>query len=271
MIDNRIIRVGIELDGQINFYENLAISATGTKFANANQGECNVDIADLSQEVRQYILKETSPFNTNRTRKSITLEVGRESYGTSLLYQGDIYRSRQGQAPDTILSLRCLTGAFLKGNIIKRSLIGTTPLSGIAQNVASDNGLDLNFLVPEKMIKSYSYTGNSLGQVGLLGDLSGADAFVDGGTLTVKPKDMPLPGSVRLISRESGMIGVPELTEQGVRVTFLYDPATRLGSEIEIVSDQYREAEGRYVIYKLNYQITNRDVPFYYIAEARRL
>ena len=80
-----------------------------------------------------------------------------------------------------------------------------------------------------------------------------------------------MPGSVRRVANPGGMIGIPERTEQGVKVTFLYDPQTRLGSEIELESIQYPALDGRYVIYKLNYSITNRDVPFYLTAEARRL
>ena len=121
MIDNRIVRVGIEFNGTIRFYENLAITVSGTKFANPNQGECNITIANLKKEVRDYILTETSPFNLNRTRKSVIVEVGRESYGTSVLYLGDIFRSSVSQPPDTVLSLKCLTGQFMKGNIVSRA------------------------------------------------------------------------------------------------------------------------------------------------------
>ncbi len=271
MPDNRIVRVGIEVNNEIRFYERLAITVTGTKFANPNQGECNVTIANLSREVRDFILTETSPFNRNRTRKSIIVEVGRESYGTSVLYRGDIFRSSVSQPPDNVLTLRCLTGQFMKGNVISRSGQAVESVRTIAQSIADDNGLSLQFLDNDKNVSNYSYTGSSLGQVKELSDLTGGDVFIDRDNLVVKSSNAPISGTVRRVSNPGGMIGIPERTEQGVKVSFLYDPQTQLGGQIEIVSTQYPALDGRYVIYKLSYNITNRDIPFYLTAEARRL
>ena len=66
------------------------------------------------------------------------------------------------------------------------------------------------------------------------------------------------------------MIGIPEFTEQGVKVKFLVDNQTKLGGGIEIRSVQYPATNGQYSIYKLGFQIASREQPFYYIAEAAR-
>lgn len=271
MIDPRIVRVGIELDGVVNSYEDLAISASGVKFANPNQGECTVDIANLSRDVRQYLLKEASPFNQNRKRKRIIIEVGRESYGTSVMYTGDIYRAYQGQPTDIITTLKCITGGFQKGEIISRDGRGIEKLSSIARRIASDNSVGLQFLSKDKNISNYSYTGSALGQVDKLAEMSDSDVFIDGDILVVKPRGSAMPGSKIILSMKSGMIGTPERTERGARVKILYDPSITLGTEFELQTDKSPELEGDYVIYKLNYHVTNRDVPFYYIAEARKI
>lgn len=269
-IDPRIVRVSIEANNQLRTYENLAITVSGQKFANPNQGECNVTIANLDKEVADFILTETSPFNRNRSRKSIVVSVGRRSYGVSTLYQGDIYRSQGGVRPDNILTMRCLTGQFMKGNIVSRSGQGSDSLRAIARGVAADNGLNLQFIIPDKRISNYSFTGSAINQVENLRELSGADVFIDGQTLIMKPKNAPLPGSVFRVDRHVGL-KVPQFTEQGIKVEFLYDPSVKLGSTLEVVSDQFPASNGRYVIYKLGYSIANREAPFHYIAECRRL
>ena len=81
-IDNRLMRVGIEVSGRMRFYDQLAITATGVKFGNPNQGEAQISITNLEGTVRDFILTETSPLNRNQTPKRITLEVGRESTGS---------------------------------------------------------------------------------------------------------------------------------------------------------------------------------------------
>ena len=60
------------------------------------------------------------------------------------------------------------------------------------------------------------------------------------------------------------------LFTNNLKVKFLLDNQTTLGSSLEIQSQQYPAANGTYVIYKLGFQIANRDTPFYYIAEAAR-
>ena len=87
----------------------------------------------------------------------------------------------------------------------------------------------------------------------------------------VKDALIPISGTTRILSAETGMIGIPEFTERGIKVKFLIDNQTKLGSAIDIRSQQYPAANGIYVIYKLGFQIASRDTPFYYIAEAARM
>src|SRR6185295_12501760 len=106
-LDERIVRVGIEVNGSLKIYEGLAITATGTKYANANQNECEIKIANLDHMTREYILTETSPFNKNKTPKVLTLEAGRKSTGVSTVFVGNISQSSPSQPPDIALTLKC--------------------------------------------------------------------------------------------------------------------------------------------------------------------
>ncbi|AWB00254.1 hypothetical protein CU052_13530 [Vibrio harveyi] len=269
-IDNRIMRVTIIIGDESRSYEKLAITAKGQKFTNANQGKCTITIANLAKEVRDDILTNTSPFTNSKVRSSIILEAGRESYGSTVVYEGDIYRSRPSQGPDNVLTLECLTGQFNKGVMVNRRGQPMDSLKNIAQGVADDNGLTLQFTADDRNISNYSYSGAAAKQVEALQDIAAADVYVDGKVLVVKPINVPASQSVRVLSPDSGMVGVPEFTEQGIKVTFLYDPQTTIGGMLEIRSKQNPATSGNYVIYKLSFNLTNREVPFYYTAEARR-
>lgn len=269
-LDQRLLRVGIETDGELRFYDELAITVTGQKFASPTQDECSISIANLSKDVRDFILTETSPFNQNRTRKSVIVEAGRESYGTSVLYVGDISRSSVSQAPDNILTLKCLTGNFNKGRILAVSGTQSERLSVLAGRVADVNELDLRFEATDKQVANYSYTGSAIKQINELSAAANSDIYIDGNELVVKDFDQPLAGATISVSKDQGLVGIPQLTEQGVRVNFFYTPAARLGGMLELESEQYPAASGRYVIYKLKFNLTNRDTPFYYTAEAIR-
>lgn len=269
-LDPRIVRVGVEVSGRMKFYEGLNITASGTKYANANQNECEVKITNVDKATRDYLLTETSPLNDNRTPKKLIVQAGRLSTGVSTLYEGDITSAVGSQPPDIIVCLKAKTGDFQKGNIVGRSSNGKTPLSNIAKNVANDLGLKLDFQASEKQISNYSHSGAALKQVDRLGTTGAVSAYINNGTLVVKDTNVPLKGRTRVLNIDTGMIGIPEFTEQGIKVKMLFDNQTDLGYGLEIKSIMNPAANGLYVVYKLGYEVANRDTPFYLLAEATR-
>ena len=269
-LDLRLLRVSIEVNGQLRQYTDLAMTVQGQKFANPNQGEVTVSITNLAKEVRDNILTETSPFNRNRTPKRILIEAGRVSTGYSLLYTGNIYRANITQKPDQQTVIRALTGQFQQGNIVSMSLGEMSSLSTIANQVGQNLGLSVVFEAQDKQIANFTYNGPAAKQVDKLAELGNVSAFIDNETLFVKEVERSLSGRVRVI-RPNDIIGIPEVTEQGLKLSFLYDTQTQLGGMLDVTSLQYPEATGQYVIYKLAYSLANRDTPFYYTAEARRL
>ena len=270
-LDPRIIKITIEVNGRLKTYSSpMNIRATGTKFGNALQNECTVVLTNLDRSTQDFILTETSPYILNRTPKTITVEAGRESYGTAVIYRGNVIKSIVSQPPDIGVSLTCLTGNYLKGNIITRNQSGNATLKEISRGVSQDTGTILNFQATDKNIGNYSFGGGALNQVELLNSMGGINAFIDNDTLIVKNAFIPLTGITRVLSAETGMIGIPEFTEQGIKVKMLLDNQTTLGAGLRITSVQYPAANGEYVIYKLGFDIASRDTPFYYIAEAAR-
>lgn len=271
-LDPRIVRLGIQIgEQQIKYYDGLAIAAIGMKYGNPNQNECEVKVANLDQATRNRILTETSPFNKNRKPKRMYIEAGRVSFGTTRIFVGDITNTGVSQPPDIVMTLKSLTKNFEKGNIIARNHPANTPLSTIAKGVASDIGVSLNFQAVDKSISNYSFTGGALNQLNALQSAGGVNCFVDDTNLIVKSSGVALKGFIRKLDLGSGMIGIPEITEHGVKVTFLIDNQTKIGSGLQLTSKEYPTLNGNYVIYKLGFNVTSRDVPFYYIAECKRL
>ena len=267
-LDPRIVRLSLEVNGKIKVYENLFIAAVGVKYANPLQDEAEITIYNLDKATQDYILTETSPYNANRTPKTVILEAGRQSYGTSVIYTGNIIYSSVTQPPDVGVVLRCLTGNTLKGSIISRVQPGTATLSQISNAVAQDLGVFLRFQTTDKNISNYVYAGAALQQIEALASLGHLDVFLDGDSLVVKSRGAALNGSYRVLSASTGMIGIPQLTEQGVRVKFFVDNKTVLGGGIQLQSEIYPTVNGFYIIYQLAFIITNREVPFYYIADC---
>lgn len=269
-IDNRILRVGIEVSGQMFWYEGLDIRATGTKGASAKQNEFEVTVSNLSRDVRNYILTETSPFNKNRTPKRLIVEAGRVSSGATRVFFGDITKSSPTQPPDIGLSMTAQTGAFKKGELVARSGLAREPLSSIAARVASDLDAKLTFEATDKNIANWSFSGAALRQIDALAQAGNVDAYLDDQSLVVKNRDDALKNRVKIIDATSGMIGIPEATERGVSVECLFDSQADLGGAISLTSELNPSLNGNYTIYEIRYNLASRAQPWYMTIEAMR-
>lgn len=271
VIDQRVLRVGIEVSGEIRVYEGpLDITVTGSKLASDVQNSADITITNLSAAVRNYLLTETSPFNKNRTPKRIFVEAGRVSTGVARMFTGEIISSSPTQPPDIGLQMKAQTGAFQKGNIVARSGLAKEKLSALSKKVADDIGASVEFEATDKFIANYSYSGASLKQVGALGEAGQVDAFQDDDVLVVKDYGKPRRNRTKIINAGTGMIGIPEVTERGVKVQFLFDLDTDLGGAIDLTSELNPSLNGSYTIYKLDFELASRDTPWYYTAEASR-
>lgn len=269
-LDPRIVQIGIEYNGQLKLYSDLAIYATGTKYANANQNECEVKIFNLNKDTQNSIVTQATPFNLNRTRKQLVVNAGRKSYGASRIFSGNIISAIPSDRPDISVTIRALTGNFAKGTIISGTQSGLAQFSQIAASVAQSLGLPLNFQAQDKQVGNWNFSGAATKQVDNLGKIGNVNAFIDDDTLVVKEALLPLTGRTRILNVTSGMVGDPKPTEFGIQVKFLLDNQTKLGGGLDLRSEAYPILNGTYIIYKLSFDIATRDTPFYWIAEARR-
>lgn len=274
-LDTRIIIVEMQVAGGTKRYEckgqdGLAIEYTCTKMASGQMNEAEVKIANIVKADRDYLITATSPLQRPRQRKSITIYAGYESLGVSRRFVGDITSATPTQPPDIWLTLKAKTGFFARGDVVARSAGAQSNLSALSGNVAKDLGLTLDFQATDKGVASYAFTGGALLQVDKLGQAGLVDAYVDDDRLVVKDRGKGLAGRVRKLSEETGMIGMPEVDEKGVKVKMLMDPFTSVGSVLEIESKLNPAACGRFTVFKMRDNAAFRNTQFYIEAEAIR-
>lgn len=266
MIDLRRIRIGVEVQGRINWYEGLRVKATGSKHADPTQNECTVTLTGLSKPVRDSLISAS----TTSTRRLI-VEAGRISTGTAQIFVGDIFEGEPSSPPDVDVILKAKTGNGQAGRISVQSGEAMQPLSSIASRVADDLGVGLDFQATEKNIANYSFAGAAIKQVLRLQDAGGVQAFIDDRTLVVKDTGRPLSGRVRIVSMDSGMVGIPKRTEEGVEVTYLIDGPSDLGGTLQLKSVFNPSLNGAYTINQLKFDIASHEDSFFYTALCSRI
>lgn len=262
------MRIGVEVKNELNWFEGLYMRATVTKVANAIANDATVSIVNIDKRTRDYILTETTPWNLNRVRKRIVVECGRESYGMARIFVGDICEVTPTQPPDIAVTLKAKTNAWDKGNIISNSAPARVKMKTIAQGIATSMGLTLVFEATDKDIANYAFTGAASKQIENLSALGRVNAYIDDTNLVVKDIGKNVESYTNVLSMDSGMVGIPEATEQGVRVKCMYNPTFRIGALLEVQSKIYPGINGKYIIFKMTYDVSNRDDPFYIVVEA---
>ena len=276
--DSRIFKVELFWTGNklpdLTLDGGLYINASGMKYANAIQNDCNLQISNLKKETRDHLATQLTQWNYNQKRKHVRLHAGRVSTGLALVYSGDIIQCTASQPPNINLNIKCQTMAFWKQNFLAQSQNVSAPVSQIVNGIGKslgtpDSPVSVRFEATDKNISNYSYTGSSAKQIDKLNTL-GLTAYMDDNVLVVKDRGAALKNEVHTLNMNTGMIGVPELTDVGVRVKMLFTPKIKLGGILAMQSYLNPLIQGNYYIYQMGFELASRDTPFYAIAYASK-
>lgn len=269
--DQRLLQIGLEIDGETIVFEGLDIHVQGTKFYSSLMNQCSVRISNLTREQRQKILTQASPIakTTGLSPIKMTVDAGRQSYGTFRLFEGDVFQGGATQPPDIGIILNSLTNNFIKSQTVAVNQSAMVDLKTIAQQIADTNGLKLEYNASPKQIGNYSFTGSPDQQIHALNDMGGIIACVDNGVLIVGDAGAPRGTTIRQINANTGMVGVPQPTAEGAIVQIMLDNTLQIGQEVQVTSAINPGTNGNYIIKKMDFELANRDQPFWYTLECQ--
>lgn len=271
--DPRIIRLGLKVgDNDVEYFEDLDIRVQGMKTAGPTQNQATIRISNLTRDQRNYILTKSSPLALAGQNGKIfvptflTLDVGRRSYGTFRLFEGNVYTSNVTPPPDLSIVLVSLMNSELMSLLAANSQNGMTDLKTIAQSIATQCKLQLNFNVKvNKQVANYSFTGSVLRQIDKLQMIGDVIAYIDNGVLYVEDTYFLDKSKNFNLSMATGMVGVPQATQGGVVAQMLIQPGVRAGGSITVNSQINPSVNGdNYKIWQVGFDIANRDDPFWY-------
>jgi len=273
-IDPRILRIVITFDdgSYSEEFSALEISVTGEKYTVPTLNKCSIRITNLKKETRDNILTEVTPFKSlgNLKRQTVAVFAGRETVGDKLIYFGDIIYVKMSQPPDVVTEIIAMTAGFQRNEIYSIDAGEKAQASKIADALAQKMGVTLQFDATDKTVTNHSGTMATYKHLEELQRLGDYDVYIDDDTLVVKDKYSPASGGMHIISKETGMIGIPQFSIAGASVTVLMDESIRPGQAVQIVSELYPQTAATYTIYRLRFHLTNRDQPFYYFLDCAR-
>jgi hypothetical protein len=266
--DPRLVKVGIKINGVFTYFQDLDIRVQGQRFFSETSAFCTIKISNLTRDQRHWLLTNATPVLANNiTPAYITVDVGRQSYGTFRLFEGTCYTSTVTQPPDIGITFRSLDSSGLASAIQPTSFGPVTKLSVIAQYVALNLNppVNLDFRVTNDIqVANFSTTTNTNDLVPRLNQIGGIVACVNNGNLVVRDINGFNQNRSFTLDVQHGMVGLPQATESGCIAQMLVQPNVQIGDLIKIVSVINPSVNGEYRISQIAFDIANRDNPFFY-------
>ncbi len=112
-------------------------------------------------------------------------------------------------------------------------------------------------------VANVSYPSSSADLVGYLNTL-GVRAVISNGILIVTDQNGINQNNGFILSAETGMVGIPQATQDGCTAQMLVQANVNIGDQIGINSIVNPSVNGSYRIDQIAFDIANRDTPFFY-------
>jgi hypothetical protein len=222
-----------EASGSALDLSNMRIVFTVKKAVKPNPNQLYARIYNLSKQTQQKV----------KSFHRVQLSAGYKS-NFGMIFDGTVVLYVQGKenTVDTYLDIFAGDGEelFNNGSVILTWPAGTKPSQkirdGFQQNGAKVGTIDVG--------KGEQQTLRSTAFVGMLKDLvrnqtnaTTSDFFVDNGEAHVISRTGYRPGEAVILKPTTGLIGMPQITPQGIEARCLINPKLRLGGQVKIDAD----------------------------------
>ena len=194
----------------------------------------NIDIYNLQPSTRDKIFLDY--FNLDDIRR-VTLEAGYENGKFDTIYRGRVLTCRPiKERTEVIMRLEAQSGFFAMDAYIQASTAEGQLITDIAQmSLEKTEGAVDYFIQPEpiQLSRPVALDNNELA---VLETYTRGKAFIDNDkVISINESDV-IDGDVRVISDETGLLGVPERKEVTVTVKCIFEPRIKVGQGLEIRS-----------------------------------
>ncbi|WP_318253688.1 phage protein [Rhizobium gallicum] len=228
-----------------------------------------------SAEITIFNLSESHRNSVGKEFDAITLEAGYippEGDGNvGVIFKGavrDVEHRREG--PNILTIISCGDGSkALRRATISKSFPKGTPVKDVVDELAKQiekEGVSRgewkfpDDVESKKFKRPYAVCGSCVRELDTIGRGNGFYWNVQNETMEIVPGDGFI-GDVVLISPETGMIGTPAITDNGVRVSALLNPGIRPNRRVQLKSEtlEMNGDDGMYRVTSASYSGNNMD------------
>lgn len=195
-----------------------------------------------SADIRVYNLSEHTMQKVQKEFTRVVLQAGYAgNYG--VIFDGTIKQVRRGrESPtDTYIDITAADGDSAYNFAVMNVTLaaGSTASDHLEQALGSmaSRGItmgDRPALSESKLPRGKVFYGMTRDYLDTLGKTQDVSWSIQDGKLTLIPNNAYLPGEAVVVNSATGMIGLPEQTQNGITVQTLLNPGIRIGKRIKI-------------------------------------
>jgi hypothetical protein len=256
--------------GQGNFGESGAdtVEVTGLRVNCTIQKNGGVSLSRLAMKVYGLSLSTMNqlstlgkPLITGRNNR-VTVTAG-DANGKAVVFSGIIQEAwvDPNAAPEVAFVVDAFTGLLdalrpLPASSFQGSADAATIVAGLAQQMSYAFE---NAGVSVKLSNPY-FPGTGKQQLDAVARAGDFNCFIDdvSNTVAIWPRDGQRGGQVPLISAETGLVGFPMHTQDGVIVTSLFNAAIVFGRAIDVQS-VLTPANGQWTVFAVTHELGTQD------------
>ena len=238
-------------------YDGVETHVTIEKPGEPDQNKATVELYNISLDVMQDIT--TLAFKPLQSKNNqIAIFAGDDAEGMSQCFSGEIqtaYADFSG-APTIKMHIEAAAGSYAS---LKASppiaVDGTQSAASLIETFAKESGYTFVNNGVTAQVKNAVLNGSPIQKARAVANMVGCELIIDDGVIKIQPFDKGLDeGNAVFLSKDTGMLGYPTFTSEGITLKCLYNPDFQLGGMVKVESI-VPGAQGVWKITKLEHSL----------------
>lgn len=217
----------------------LRISASIVVYNGDAKGQMQARIFGLPLDMINQLTR-IGPINNQHRMNIITLSAGEEGGAMSTVYEGTIdsaFGDFNG-SPEVVLNVVALAGSFEDLKPVQPSSYqGSVDAANVMSDLSKLMGFTFENNGVSVILTDRTFNGTAMTQVRECAHAARINYTVDRGKLAIWPASGYRLGTPIKVSPDTGMVGYPSFSSNGIIVTTLFNPDIQQGGRIDVSSD----------------------------------
>lgn len=243
--------------GNSKIIEGLATDVDITKPGLPEKNSASVSIANISlSDMEQMTFLAFQPLQS--LKNLITIEAGEQGKTLATVFKGEITSAYAdyGSVPDVEFKIEALSGGYAAQIGAKPiSVKGNAKAADLIKQFAKEIGYTFKNEGVAASVRNAVFNGSPIEKARSVADEVGAELLIDDDSMILMPYDKPRSGGAVLLTPETGLIGYPSFTSDGISFSCFFNPNLKQGGQVKIESIVPR-ASGYWKITKLSHKLT---------------